>query len=336
MKHLALSIILPCYNVEKYISQCLDSLLDQDISKNDYEIICVNDCSPDGTRDIILKYQQNNSNIVLIDHQVNKKQGGARNTGLKIAQGKYVWFVDPDDYINTQVLKKILNEVFLNNLDVLNISYYKLFPDNSCNEVILSEPTKIITGKNLYIYSTMTGGKNGSICTKIIKKHLIENLKLNFNEGGLFEDQVYSLKIVYFAKRFKYLHLSYYYYRYNSESSMNTAINGDKIISWITFSEDLYKFSQDIYNNDVNFLNKLFSIVIWNLRSIMKNYTYLNRTDRISVIPHLKLISDELAKELGIYQNIINHSHFWQFMFLFITPILKVLRYIKNNFPIAI
>ena len=89
-----LSIIIPFYNVEKYIAECLDSVYNQDISEEEYEVICVNDASPDNSRNIVLEYQKKHSNLTLVEHEVNKKLGAARNTGRKIARGKYIWNVD--------------------------------------------------------------------------------------------------------------------------------------------------------------------------------------------------------------------------------------------------
>ena len=85
MNCLKLSFVLPCYNVERYISECLDSLYQQNISVDEYEVICVNDCSTDSTEQIIKEYQVKYPTIRLINHLINKTVGGSRNTGLKNA-----------------------------------------------------------------------------------------------------------------------------------------------------------------------------------------------------------------------------------------------------------
>ena len=114
-----LSLILPCYNVEPFIARCLDSLVTQDISLDEYEIICVNDCSPDHLSEVVHDYQKHYDNIHLIEHTVNKTAGGARNTGLETARGEYVWFIDPDDIIIPRVLGKIYGRAKELSLDVL-------------------------------------------------------------------------------------------------------------------------------------------------------------------------------------------------------------------------
>lgn len=98
------SFIVPVYNVEKYLPECLDSLLEQDIPHEDYEIICVNDGSTDGSLSILRDYEARCSNVRVID----KENGGvstARNTGLDAARGDYIWFVDSDDLIAPRCLK---------------------------------------------------------------------------------------------------------------------------------------------------------------------------------------------------------------------------------------
>ena len=98
-----LSIIIPVYNVEKYLAECLDSCLEQDIPHDDYEIICVNDGSTDGSAEILERYAREHSNVRVIT-QPNGGISAARNTGLDAAVGEYIWFVDSDDFIRKNCL----------------------------------------------------------------------------------------------------------------------------------------------------------------------------------------------------------------------------------------
>lgn len=93
-----LSIIIPFYNVEKYIAQCLDGVFSQDIPDEEYEVKCMNDGSPDGSRDIVCSYLPHHPNLRLIDHPRNMKLGAARNTGRKVARGNYIWHVGLERY----------------------------------------------------------------------------------------------------------------------------------------------------------------------------------------------------------------------------------------------
>lgn len=104
MRTMFLSIIIPVYNAEKYIGACLDTLLAQDIS--DYEILCVNDGSKDGSAAILENYSRQHDNIVVI-HKENGGVTSARNAGLEAAQGDYIWFVDADDLVKENALGKL-------------------------------------------------------------------------------------------------------------------------------------------------------------------------------------------------------------------------------------
>ena len=119
-----LSIIIPVYNVEKYISRCLDSLLDQDLHTSDYEIIVVNDGSNDKSLEIAQSYARNN-NVIIID-QKNGGVGNARNSGLMAARGNYVYFIDPDDYLISNCLNKLVTSCEANNLDILTFLSHQL------------------------------------------------------------------------------------------------------------------------------------------------------------------------------------------------------------------
>ena len=126
MNKMLLTIILPCYNVEKYIGACLDSIYRQDIHVKEYEVICVDDCSKDSTKEIIRTYQKRYSNITLIEHTINQTAGGARNSGIEAAKGEYIWFVDPDDMLIDNVLASALKKCQDNQLDILMFNFKKV------------------------------------------------------------------------------------------------------------------------------------------------------------------------------------------------------------------
>lgn len=112
-----LSIIVPIFNVEPYIERCIRSLEDQDILKKDYEIICINDGSPDNSREVVIMLQKEYDNIILID-QENQGVSVARNNGIDIAQGSYLLMVDPDDYIKSAGFKQKLDILEDTDIDV--------------------------------------------------------------------------------------------------------------------------------------------------------------------------------------------------------------------------
>lgn len=119
-----LSFIVPVYNAERYLGECLDSLLNQDIEKDDYEIVCVNDGSKDGSPALLREYAEKYPNIVIL----NKENGGvvsARNAGMKIARGDYIWFVDSDDFIRENILSRLRRKAEESNCDRLIVGGYE-------------------------------------------------------------------------------------------------------------------------------------------------------------------------------------------------------------------
>ena len=129
-----LSIIVPVYNVEKYIERCLLSLLNQDIPKSEYEIIVVNDGTPDNSADIAQSIADKNENIIVI-HRENGGLSAARNTGMEHVHGEYVMFVDSDDYIEPNVLASIFKSANSGNVDMLAFSTCRRRKDNQINWV---------------------------------------------------------------------------------------------------------------------------------------------------------------------------------------------------------
>ena len=131
-----LSIIVPVYNVEKYLRKCVDSLLTQDLPPEEYEIILVDDGSTDQSGTICDEYAADHP-IVKAMHQQNGGLSAARNSGVAVAQGRYVQFVDSDDYLEPNMLKTLVEKMETDQLDVLRFNYRNV---NERYEVI--EPNK--------------------------------------------------------------------------------------------------------------------------------------------------------------------------------------------------
>lgn len=121
-KEMRLSIIVPMYKVAAYVERCIRSLANQDISTEEYEIICVNDGSPDNCKEIVERLQQEIPNLILLN-QENQGVSMARNNAIAIAKGKYLLPIDPDDYVVSNCLKNAVDQAVSKNLDVLNCAF---------------------------------------------------------------------------------------------------------------------------------------------------------------------------------------------------------------------
>ena len=124
-----LSVIVPVYNVERFLPRCLDSLTRQGLSTGEYEVICVNDGSPDNSARILAEYQQKYSDIFQVITQENQGLGGARNTGTAQARGEYVTYLDSDDYIIDNAYFHLLEQFCQDKPDVLCYDYMSIYTD---------------------------------------------------------------------------------------------------------------------------------------------------------------------------------------------------------------
>ena len=118
-----LSVIVPLYNSAAWLPKCLDSLLCQDLDDSEYEIICVDDGSPDHSKDLAVSYSVEHPNVKVVS-QENQGTAGARNTGMRHAVGRYLCFVDPDDYVEKNVYGGLVKRMEEENLDMLRFNYY--------------------------------------------------------------------------------------------------------------------------------------------------------------------------------------------------------------------
>ena len=215
------SIIIPFYNVEQYIAQCLDSVYNQDIPEDEYEVICVNDASPDNSRDIVKEYQKKHKNLILVEHDVNKKVGGARNTGLQNAHGEYVWFIDSDDFIKSNVLHHIWNELNENKSNVICFNY--VIKDSHKEIVDRCFSKYAIYPKGLDFLVGLFGKgiifNLGYVVRAIYSRQLLVDYKLQFPVGLSYgEDTTFMAEAIAYAKNVISIEDGIYYYRQNENS----------------------------------------------------------------------------------------------------------------------
>lgn len=172
------SVILPCYKVEKYFARCIESLIAQDIPQDEYEIICVNDCSPDNTRNVIESYQSRYPNIILINHSINQTAGGARNTGIKHASGEYLWFVDPDDEVEPDSLRRLYELAEKNSLDCLLFGF-TVFDEQGSISATVKRPLTTQVQEGVAYVERFFPGKLSELCMMVNvlyrRKYLLDN-----------------------------------------------------------------------------------------------------------------------------------------------------------------
>lgn len=213
---LRLSIIVPFYNVEPYIEECIHSLYNQDIPLEEYEVICVDDCSPDNSSSIVKRLQAEYPTLRLISHDRNRKQGGARNTGLMAAQGIYVWFVDSDDFIYPNVLGLMLETIETNALDILQFDYNREMESIS-KQWQLSD----IKSGEAYLFDHVSRDwfdKISGPWRQLFSRDFLVTSQLRYIERVMYEDTDYMLHAFLLAEKVQHISVEAYHYRINNES----------------------------------------------------------------------------------------------------------------------
>ena len=215
------SIIVPIYNVERYLEQCIESVLAQDYQN--YELILVDDGSPDNSIDICVKYAKQYSNIVFI-HKINGGVSDARNAGIQIARGEYLMFLDSDDYWEgTTILSDLQNIITENNPDVIFNYMSSVYPDKIVNHYI-NRDKLIGSFKEDFQDLYQDGIYLGFPFTKIMKRELILKNQLFFIKGRTFEDVIWSFSLVKHIKDYAIYRNCFYMYRRERKGSITSVV----------------------------------------------------------------------------------------------------------------
>ena len=263
-----LSIIIPAYNAAHCIKRCLDSIyikggLDK-TSLGIIETIVVDDCSKDNTSTIVEKYKDtyNLSNLRLIQHSKNLQQGAARNTGLKKACGKYIWFVDVDDIIMPGFLAILQHPNFLSDIDVFQFNAIaEDLNGNQIAEEFLQEAITAVSGIDYLEYEANIRYENRIRATwsKWYRRDYLIHNNLYFQEGVYWEDVIHTLKCIYLSTKFTYLPKIGYIYVQTPNSDMRGIQNGRKFADTIRFCVDSFTFlSQQKASTNIVSFQKLY------------------------------------------------------------------------------
>lgn len=229
---LRISYIIPCYNVERYVSSCIESLYLQGLSEDEFEVICVNDCSTDSTRDIILSLQTNHSNIRLVDQQENRLSGEARNRGLDLARGEFVWFVDSDDMLKPNVVKPLLEQMHAGDLEMLFFNF---------DEIMENHAEKFLQRDDIYgnwpiqdglsllkscFYNDLSRVSLVWLC--LFKRTFLMEKRIRFTSLIVSEDSIFMWQCLFEVKKLLSISDRCYIHRLNSNSIIQSSDNAVK------------------------------------------------------------------------------------------------------------
>lgn len=243
-----ISVIVPVYNVEDYIQECINSILKQ--SFTEYEVILVDDGSQDKSISLIKNIIDSNENIKLI----TKKNGGlssARNYGLKVARGEYVIFIDSDDFIEEHFLENLYLTAKENNLDVALGGYKKLYRNKTLKVIDRVSDLYnlgVVTGKEFLYNELILNDYRMEVWCNLYKREFLMENNLKFIEGILHEDEEFTPKMMVLANRVKLTNEIGYIYRQRQGSIMATLpkpIHVDSLFSIVEKNKKLFYKATD-------------------------------------------------------------------------------------------
>jgi glycosyltransferase EpsJ len=237
-----ISIVVPIYGVEKYLNYCIDSLLNQTLE--DIEIILVDDGSPDNCGEIADQYAKFDKRIKVV-HQANAGLGPARNSGMKVATGEYVGFVDSDDWTRPEMFGRLYEAAMKNNADIIVsghcdvnegvITKKKIHP--LAGKTLQTKQDILEIRKNLFGHSPNDNVVEAfpmSVCMSIYKRRMIEDNDLRFKEI-LSEDTIFNLSAYKCANKITFTGDTDYCYRKEDQPSITQSFSDKKLLRYIEF-----------------------------------------------------------------------------------------------------
>lgn len=267
-----ISVIVPCYNVEKYVEECLESIIHQ--TYDNLEIILVNDGSNDNTGSILDRYATKDDRIVVI-HKPNGGLSSARNAGLDIMTGDLVSFIDSDDFVDIRLYQCVVSAWSKNiNVDFVQFGY-KPFEDGDVISASTDVPTFDIISREKAIGCHIILFKYNCVWGKIFKKDMFSNIR--FMEGRIVEDLPVSLEAYYNSHKIININTYLYYYRVRQGSIMTS----DHFRVYNSVVENTRCLAEGKYKNDKKFIKYAYNCVlsIFINDFIRYNRSLINDTD---------------------------------------------------------
>lgn len=310
------SVIIPVYNVEKYLRECLDSVINQTLS--DIEIICINDGSTDKSLGILKEYAEKDSRIKIIT-QENQGQGVARNNAIEAAQGGYLVFVDPDDFLDSEALE-VINKSFSDSaVDIIQFDYLVCSEDGANNrQRVFKKRAKRYFNLNLLndkVFNWQEVGKKSIeglslFCwDKAYKTTFIKENNIKFAPTKNGEDHLFSISANLLANKILYINKSFYHYRTRLKSITNSAsiesfcvFKNIELLKQFLITNNLieeYKSSLDEYVS---------SVLSWHIANIPQDKTdeYLDKCKEILDPENYELFLKKIKTQYSFWENIFS------------------------------
>lgn len=250
-KETKISVIIPVYKVAEYIARCAQSLFNQTLE--DIEYIFIDDCSPDDSiialKQILESYPARKKYVKIIQHRENKGVAAVRNTGLDAAIGKYIGWVDADDWVEPDMFEKLYGLTVEENLDIVCSGY---FIDFEQDKQIISCPPNY--DRMQFMRALVTGEVQGMLWNKLFRREVFEKQGIRFLAGNnMAEDRNVLFKFLFYANSVRYVHQAYYHYVQVNQAAMTRDSNPVRVYEEINSDSDVVQF---IVAHQIDFISE--------------------------------------------------------------------------------
>ncbi|NBH82434.1 glycosyltransferase [bacterium C-53] len=296
------SVIIPVYNVEKYLEECLNSIIGQSLTQ--IEIICVNDGSTDRSGDILRRYQKKDTRISVYE-KMNGGQSSARNLGLRKATGKYLYFMDSDDYLEPGALETLYDESERLNLDVLYFSGRTFWENDKLKETHAGFKDSynrgnydkgVLTGIEMLGDMCDEGRYIVSPCLQFINRQYFSNQSISFYEGIIHEDNLFTFLIIVGARRTACINDILFNRRIRMDSTMTKKAGAENARGTYVCLKEIYQyiknhtFTSKQEKTLVNVLDELVTL-------------FIDRYNNTPEVDRRKIIDSESPVELWLFNS---------------------------------
>lgn len=316
------SIIIPVYNIEQYLSNCIESILKQ--SFKEYELILINDGSTDSSGDICDKYAKNNKCIKVI-HQANGGAAVARNAGIKVAKNDYIFFIDSDDFIDNKNAFNIIHErLKQTKAEVLNFNfkkYYDVRKQERYFNIDENMPLEYLVNKREFEFLYKNDLYIAAPWNKVIKREMFNKYDLKFVEGIYSEDIEWCARLAIYAQSFDFIKEDFYCYRQiptsvsKSISNKNLKDLKDSIVLCYEKSKELNTSFKKFYLNYVSYQYATFFVCQAKVKLDKKNKLYIDQMKKYLFL--LSYGKQKKVKVLYILSKIIGYKNLCRLMRIF-------------------
>ncbi|MBQ3244977.1 MAG: glycosyltransferase family 2 protein [Bacteroidaceae bacterium] len=321
------SIIIPVYNgVTNDLTICLNSIWEQSLDKELYEVICIDDCSTDNTRSWLKEQQKGHNNLVVIENEKNIRQGGARNKGVKAAKGKYILFIDQDDYYHQESLGKIYIFLQGKDLEILVTDSAYQFKNHPHNNLQLNLPYKDLCDGETFVLKNGFAIAPWRLC---FNRDFYNKNNIQFEENCRIEDIDWGVTIMFYAKKIQYQPiLLIHYIKSESGTTDNMYKNIEILVANTNAANRTYELSQTLYKN---------SAIKEAVIKLTDKYYYFTCKYMLGLFSSIKS-KKEIIKLIKLkdsnYRMVkfaIKHPTIFSFLSNCTVPVFRIARYIRRK-----